>query len=80
MPRLIPGHFCRWWWKCESDLGSGSRIPVRQKVRDACHGGTIGVNDQVFDCGVVLHLKLGNLQRMADGRETLSAIFFGLFF
>jgi len=20
--RLIPGHFCRWWWKCESDLGS----------------------------------------------------------
>jgi hypothetical protein len=23
------------------DLGSGSQIPVRQKVRNACHGGTI---------------------------------------
>ncbi len=21
-PVLIPGHFCRWWWKCLSDLGS----------------------------------------------------------
>jgi hypothetical protein len=29
------------------DLGSGSQIPVRQKVRNACHGGTIWWNDQV---------------------------------
>jgi|DEB0MinimDraft_6_1074348.scaffolds.fasta_scaffold10282_5 hypothetical protein len=28
------------------DLGSGSRIPVRQKVRDARHGGTIWWNGQ----------------------------------
>ena len=22
VPLLIPGRFHRWWWKCESDLGS----------------------------------------------------------
>jgi len=34
------------------DLGSGSRIPVRQKVRDACHGGTIWWNDHSYCCVV----------------------------
>ena len=43
------------------DDGPGIREPgpVGQTVRNACHGFTPGP-DQVFDCGVVLHLKLGN--------------------
>ena len=51
---------CMYWLV---DLGSGSQIPVRQKVRNACHGGTIWPWSSVRLWGCTT-LKIGKPSRV----------------
>jgi hypothetical protein len=61
------------------DQGSGSRIPVRQKVRDACHGGTIPQNGLELEAQASSdkHQATSNMRQCVQFKKILKKFIIG---